>query len=327
MAKHARNHIVTRAHIDLFARSGLVACHLRNGSVQNLPPSEVAVRKDFYVIKDGLGTRDTSLEEAMGPAEGAAVEVLRTVPTTWPLSQERRFTVVEYLALQCLRTPAFKAWHVSKSHELLSGVAADQRWGDLSDEEREATAEFLTSDRYRHETMMRLLSRVCTLVGSMHWSLLRSSAPRICISDHPVVCVPLVVGRFRPFQAVPDEGFANVIEMRFPVDPHHALLLTWRDVPEEEQGPISLPRDLLRDLNASVVGQAENQWFHRPGATPPHSSRVQEPISTRLFTDYGARTAESSGRRASALESVQEMAAAGQISRTMHITRVQRTAV
>ena len=95
MAAHARNHVVTRGHLELFARNGTLMCHFSGGTVKPLSPKDVAVRTDFYVVKDGAGARDTSWEIAMSRLEATAVPALRRVPD-WPLSARDRNTITEY---------------------------------------------------------------------------------------------------------------------------------------------------------------------------------------------------------------------------------------
>jgi hypothetical protein len=322
MPPYEHNHIVTRAHLELFTREGVLECHFHDGTSKPLRPARVAVRKDFYVARDASGTRDTSLEQAMGPAESAAVAVLRDVAGRWPLQHEDRVAVTEYLALQALRTPAFRHWHERRSAELLDAEHRRSRWGFMSDEQWHANVDFLTGDEYRHETMMRLLAQVSSLIGSMHWSLLAFSPARVCFSDQPFVTVASASETVPPFDAIPREGFGQIFEARFPVDPRHALLLTWWDVPED-QPPIRADREVLRDLNAAVIGQADRQWFHRPGPVPPHGARPHRPIASRLLRAYDVGAANRSRRREFAIDTVKSMIESREMPTQMRFVKVR----
>jgi hypothetical protein len=165
---------VTRAHLELFARDGLVDCRFNDGTVKRLAPSAIAVRKDFYVIKDGAGGRDTSLERAMAVTEAKAAAVLRRIQN-WPLCDSDRTAVTEYLALLALRSPAFRTWHEARTQALLNEDWNDRR-ADVPEEQWDAAVGYLSGPRYWHESMMRLLSRIGSLLGSMHWTLLHFSS-------------------------------------------------------------------------------------------------------------------------------------------------------
>lgn len=323
MAAHARNHVVTRGHLQLFARNGTLACHFSDGTVKPLSPKDVAVRTDFYVIKDGAGARDASWEIAMSRLEATAVPALRRVPD-WPLSPQDRNTITEYLALLALRSPAFRTWHAESSGALLRADRQAGKYAEFTEEQWTYAEQYFTGQEFWRNTMARLLSRVASLLGSMHWTLLRFSSPRVCICDQPLVCVPLIQpGEARTVEVLPAGGFANLMEVRAPVDPHHALLLSWHD-DEDEEEPVTAGRDLLRDLNFSIVEQAEQHWCHRPGATPPHAARWSLPLSMRVIEGYGAAVVETSIRRKRALQSVEEITAEGKLSAVMKIAGVRR---
>ena len=81
-----------------------------------------------------------------------------------------------------------------------------------------------------------------------------------------------------------------------PVDPRHALLLTWHDDMDAAR-PVTADRELLRDLNLSTVQQAEAHRCHRPGGTPPHAPRLHVPLSMRLIEGYRPAAAYRSTRR------------------------------
>ena len=325
MPAHARNHVVTRGHLELFAHNGILACHFSGGTVKPLSPKDVAVRTDFYVIKDGAGARDTSWEIAMSRLEASAVPALRRV-ADWPLRPQDRNTITEYLALLALRSPAFRAWHADASGALLRQERRAGKYSELTEQQWTYAEQYFTGQEFWRSTMARLLSRVASLLGSMHWTLLRFSSPRVCICDQPLVCVPILrSGQARAIEVLPGGGFANLMEVRAPVDAHHALLLSWHD-DEDEAKPLTGDRDMLRDLNFSIVEQAEKHWCHRPGATPPHAARWSPPLSMRVIEGYGAAAVEGSIRRKRALQSVDEITAEGTLSAVMKIAGVRRNA-
>ena len=96
------------------------------------------------------------------------------------------------------------------------------------------------------------------------------------------------------------------------LDPHHALVLTWLNEPDD--GPRILGDDqLAAELNRAVIGQTDEQWFHHPARrpttlTPPLlTTQACGPVGRRLFPDYGYQDVVQSQRRLDTLRNLQRV--------------------
>jgi len=297
---YSDNHVVTRAHLALFAKDGKLRCHFSDGASKLLAPHVVGVRTDFYVVKDE-GGRDPSFEQAMSGSEGSAMDVLRDIAGRWPLSGDDAAALAEYLGLAVVRSPAFRAWYDRANEEALADPETRASSG-LPDDVFDQMAQELRSQRSRIEMMARLISRMATLLGSMHWTLIRFSSPRLAISDNPLVAVPLSVGYTGPAVGMPG-GVEDLIEVRLPVDPRHLLLLSWIDAPDDT--PIVTGRhEWIRGINAATVMQAEQHWMHRPGPTPPHVADASPSLALAIYADAAAQGARDGRRRKAAWTAV-----------------------
>ncbi len=313
-AGDGKNHVVTRGHLALFSRRRSCEMPLRRRSLEGHLACQRRDRTDFYVIKDGDGRRDSSWERAMGTFEATAVPALRRV-RDWPLTSDDRCALSEYIALLALRSPAFRAWHAETTRVFsmrtneagatgIDGCPVGYGRGVLH----------WASALARHNGADAVADR--KPVGSTHWTSMRFSSARCCISDHPVVAVPLAkVGEVKPF----------VLSRRRDRQ---------RDRGENARRPASCaPSDLARrygcrspryrrprtaagsepfDRAAGRSSSVSSTWWH---ATARPSPTV--PLSMRLIEGYRPAAAYRSTRRETALQIVNGMIAKGGVSDTM----------
>jgi len=103
-----------------------------------------------------------------------------------------------------------------------------------SEADIEAVGAALRGDVGRLRKMLELVPKVATLLGHMHWTLLRFGRDRLATSDCPVVPWPLAdrVGEPGP---LPWSGIREMVEIRFAVSPRLALVMTWLD--EDDRTP------------------------------------------------------------------------------------------
>lgn len=59
-------------------------------------------------------------------------------------------------------------------------------------------------------------------------------------------------------------GLINLLEVRAPVSPTAAILLTWLDQADDVDEPVQGGRREARNINAFTIAQAEKQWFQQP---------------------------------------------------------------
>src|SRR4051794_10612822 len=112
--------------------------------------------------------------------------------------------------------------------------------------------------------------------------------------DSLTACRPPVV-RSAPFGR---QGLAplSALEVRVPIAPDAAVLMTWVDRADETYVPLG-PR-AAAELNAMTAGQADRQWMHRPCSEPDVPTGLFAPISRLVEPAYDRAAALRSARRA-----------------------------
>jgi hypothetical protein len=261
----------------------------------------VGVRSGFYRETLPDGTSSDRLDPAMSALENSALQVMRTVDERWPLLGEDRAKVAEFIALQMMRTPAWREWYAQALENSLAELRAR---GDRSERSLLDAWEYMASDTERHERIVGNLAATGTLFANMHWTLLRAGAPRLATSDHPVVPIAFGPAALQPVSPVPAYGTFATSEFRFALSPRHLLLMTWLD----DYGPEPSDRIKIhevREHNAVVISQAEQQWFHVPGTA---IERAQPPYRPIALQRYASRNYHPhSRRREQVMFSVEEM--------------------
>jgi hypothetical protein len=101
----------------------------------------------------------------------------------------------------------------------------------------------------------------------------------------------------------------DTLEVRVPVGPRHAIVMTWADLKDTEPLRLGGFRHHAAGLNAFTVAQADPQWFCLPGSgAPVAASGGLLPLATQLMPDYGIDAAVRSRRRAATTENVTKLA-------------------
>ena len=77
-------------------------------------------------------------------------------------------------------------------------------------------------------TMLTSSVKLATLFAHMRWQILRFDGCLLAYSDHPVVVWPMDVTRSAPF-ARQGLGPLTALEIRVPISPSAAILMTWVD--------------------------------------------------------------------------------------------------
>jgi hypothetical protein len=246
------------------------------------------------------GTPIDDVEWSLHHIEHAVAPILADVESRWPLSLDDKRTLAELFAVQMVRGPHFfehRAALVERSARegaaaALADIAVSER---VIDHWASRMRDHFLSDTDRLRSMLRLSKLITAILASMHWTLLRFADPLIALSDQPVVIWPLDRASAAP-SVTPAWGPETALEVRVPVSPRLAIVMTWID---RGDGPLRQGR--LRQaqaLNAFTIAQADRQWMHLPGAEPPVGPGPFEPLSPRLEGGYNARVAQRSTRRA-----------------------------
>jgi hypothetical protein len=59
----------------------------------------------------------------------------------------------------------------------------------------------------------------------------------------------------------------NLLEVRVPVSPRLAVLMTWGNRPDDPE-PVEISEQQAVNLNAFTVAGTDEEWFHLPGPAP-----------------------------------------------------------
>jgi hypothetical protein len=128
----------------------------------------------------------------------------------------------------------------------------------------------------------------------MQWLLVQFPTPYVATSDEPVVMWPLDISVRRAADLPQVFEFQDPLEVRVPISPRLAIVMTWADAPDQW---VAGNRDHARNLNGLTIGQADKQWFHLPAASPPIIAGPLLPLSPSFVYGYEARTVHTSQRR------------------------------
>jgi hypothetical protein len=124
----------------------------------------------------------------IGKLETPVPGILQGIERDWPLSEDSRSTLAEYLALQAVRSPAWDQSYRVMTEDWLRTKRSNY---DCTDEQWQGLVEHVTGDSHRHESMVEQLAKMTTLVGSMHWTLVTFSIATLWtwrIASRPGAC-------------------------------------------------------------------------------------------------------------------------------------------
>jgi hypothetical protein len=299
-----RSHVVPAGYLRAWTHGAEIAMRL-GVSEESVTTSvrNVGVRSNFY-RRERPKTGETihDVEWSIEQLETAALPVISSLPSRWPLGAEDKARVAQFFGLQVVRGPAFKAWHEQYVQPTIDAVRSDPVATTVPgpDESPEEVAHKLighvSSDTYRLVEMVKTARAVAVALGSMHWTLVRFARPRLVTSDQPVVVWPLSRGRARPCPNNLDAGVTDTLEVFVPFGPDLLLLMTWVGGPDN-LGVISGANRHVATANAFVVANADAQWFHEPGVEPWLAAGPRDPLSAGLIPGYGVEAASASRRR------------------------------
>jgi hypothetical protein len=322
-----RSHIVPRNYLENFATGGAIAMRMP-GWPESKPVStrRIAVREAFYSRTRPDGSRIDDVEWSLAQLERVTAPLLRTVGAAWPLDRDRKTRLAELFAHQLIRGPQWKEWHEDFTPRFIANYQRQE--GQNADDRVaiEVAGRDLLTDTSRLTRMLSLGTKITAILASMHWTLLEFDRPWVVTSDHPVVVWPLSQRARPPQPTSMDTGVLETLEVRVPISPHQAILMTWNDDPDEETSPLRGRRDHAANLNAFTVAQADLQWFHQPGAPAPLACGRLLPLSIQLFPDYTAAVASHSRRRARTVSIVQLMVGTDLTDRDIEVVTMTRNA-
>ena len=294
MAEYTKNHLVTVAYLRNWCGSdGLLRVSRPSAhATTNAVPEAVGYQKAWWSRSRELNAR---AEKACSRLEALASRLLNA-RARWPYEGQERATLAEFIALHVLRTRAWRRWYEGVRESALGKQPGDgQRGADVF-------SEILRVARSDEETLgsfERMLGSVAGLLASMHWTLIEFGEPVLATSDQPVAPVRLPKNAsVAPFAAMPRAGLLETLEIRFPLAPARALLLSW--APEADDRVLRGSWLDAINLNQPTIDRAEFEYFLFPdciAALPSDAMRWCRPLSTQLFSGYSESAARDSPHR------------------------------
>ncbi|MDA0168436.1 DUF4238 domain-containing protein [Solirubrobacter taibaiensis] len=289
--KQDRNHVISAGYIRNWSVDDFVMCELVPERKRRLlAPSQVGVRKKFYAGSakdDGTRTAEPA-EHARGLVETKALPLLRELADHWPLQDTaQRAWVALWLAMTLCSSPHQRGFIPRTVQRFFSSIErTDPMFAAIT---RRTRDEFAEPD-FELDSMFEEVSTVASLMGQMHWALLRFSRPELVSSDHPIDTVLWTSDGNRSAGA-PSGLVCDSCEIRIPIGPSAALLLSWADR-DDRVDPINARRHHVSAVNRGVWIRAERHRFWQPGQTPRgvDDSRPSARLSVELFPDYDPKT-------------------------------------
>lgn len=286
-------HIVPACYLRAWELDGKLTVRV-DGKCLEMPAEKVGTRSRAYRRQRPNGDLINDVEGTLSQIEGDAAPLLATLSERWPVSQEEKSQLAVFFGFQIVRGPRWLSW----ADALAEAYAATESATDGGTSTPPSTTRLLA--------MLSGGTQMSALVGTMHWSLLEFRSPAVATSDHPMVIWRQGVRSQRPMARPFDLDDIACREIRVPVSPRHAILMTWCDEPDDEAPRISCARQDAAALNAFTIAQAERQWFHRPGREPPRASGSLLPLAPQVLRGLSLNPRQGL-RRQAARTAVDEM--------------------
>ena len=275
-------HIVPRTYLESWAIDGIISVEqVHEGKSLEMPVEKVGTRRRFYRRKRADGTDIDDIEWTLGQIESMTSPLLRSFDAAWPLPNEDKLKLATLFAFQHLRTPRWKEEYELRTAEHLEEYDREHP-GDYSPAELAEQNEQLASDTHRLVMMISTGTTMSAIVASMHWTLIEFQSPLLATSDHPVVLWFGTASRSPRATEITQIGILECVEIRLPLSPTRAVLMTWSDSPDDEHVRVRGTRDHAANLNAFTVASADRQWFHQPETSPRRTSGNLRPLSLVL---------------------------------------------
>lgn len=230
--------------------------------------------------------------------------MLQNVNGNWPPSSfEEKAALAEFFAYQFVRGPRWKEWRGERARATIDEYRRDPKpilhngiWIPITHQQINEQEDQLLSDTEWLTKMMLIANRLITAFGSMRWHLISFDKPLLAISDHPVVAWPLGAVYRPPSPTPAGLGVINFLEVRAPISPALALLMTWQDLPDATE-VVEGSEAIAANINAFTIANADRQWMHMPGGSVPVAKGNLDPISPELIPGYGQAEIEASETR------------------------------
>jgi hypothetical protein len=287
-------HVASQTYLRNWTQAGRVLCtSVPEGRAEPRRIEQVGFRNRWWGSDARLAAE---VEKRLSGVESDATPLLRNPTANWPIEGKRRAQLAQFIAMHIVRSPAWRQWYDDQL--LVTTVEAMEREPERADLHFTAGMR-LREDGHRVMAAMRQLPTLATILASMQWTLIEFDRRILAVSDQPVSPVRLADGS--PVAAMPHTGFMATLEIRVPLSPTVALLLTWQDR-ADTPAPIRGSLAHACSLNLSTITQADRQWFrhpegHTPRLMPPLMQPVANALSVELLDGYSMQASAGARRR------------------------------
>jgi hypothetical protein len=308
-----RAHIVPRCYLQNFAVDEAVMLNVDGKPIPSpISIDAAAVRKTFYRRYRPDGTPIDDVEWSLAQMEGVIAPMLRLIRESWPYRDvEDKAMLAEFFAFQLVRGPRWKRWREEEARKKIDETRRNPEpiqhngiWIPVTHRTINELEIKLLSETEWLVRMMSLASKLIDILGSMRWHLIEFDRPLLAISDHPVVEWHRKADVRRPGPNALGIGALNFLEIRVPISPKLALLMTWQDLPDAAS-VIPGTEETAANMNAFTIANADRQWMYQPGSTPPVAQGYLPPIAPTLIPGYGPSEVEASRVREMVTENIQ----------------------
>lgn len=240
-------------------------------------------QRNFWGVDEA---EQAQMERKVANIESRAPVAINQLTSDWYKSSdsEIRSIVAEFIGLHWVRNRAMK----QRFDELNESVLRSKRQ-ELSEslgDEYESFVSWQRSSKVKAGVLIDSIRLAMTVIGSMHWTLVRFDRPLLATADHPVVVVPNVFpGNPAIVEAASRYGIFNALELRFNLDPQHCLLMTWRDGSDSSAPSAGEYREAA-NINRALYAQTTVELVHgrhysAPLVAPPET--LHSPIIPLCF--------------------------------------------
>lgn len=277
-SKPKRHHYVPSFYLKRFAdqKGRLKAFDRRSDRTITTSSRAVAVERNFYSLPEDSGLPEALLERVLGAQEAEAASAIRDIVEACQVGAVERECLIVHIALQMLRT---------RRQRLITKLATEwvatlqaQVWLNrrLQEDEFETESERDVAERSLRQlaagetkispeekslvgtTLLGFERMVEVLSSDWNWIVVHVNKAIFITSDHPIC----MLGEPVPGLPSGNIGVANALEIWFPLDPRHALVLSRE---HEMKSPITgISKGHIRRINLRLALESERWCFFHP---------------------------------------------------------------
>lgn len=297
-------HIIPRFWLRRFAdENDLIGVVRPKGErVYETNTRRAGVRDRFYSrTRPKTGERIDDIEWSMSQLEGPSAQGISQIEANWPLDLGQKATLAQLFGLQLVRGPDYRFYHERLATDEITRFVLDGARIERAATEEEVDAEGLVpvatgvaDDTERLLRMNLLSAKVSASLGSMTWTLLRRDTDDLALSDQPVAIWPIgIESQLRRAEKLWVAGLLNLLEVRVPVSPRLAVLMTWADRRDDAE-PVDINAQQAININSFTITGADHEWFRLPGTDPRVNQGPWFPLSRQLVEGYTTEAARNS---------------------------------